>query len=143
MLAGIGLIADVVGLAGAVQTSSGAAAVTAGDLRLFLIFIVVLIVGVAITVWFILFYQFIKAEERIEKLEKVVSADYKNKSWSDDERETNVLFIIRENDLKATNESFSGELKTATEKLAKLENRVKKLEPPELTDDAIMNLYTK
>lgn len=83
----------------------------------------------------------LKAKQRIDKLEKAVSADYKNKSWSDDERETNVLFIIRENDLKATNESFSDELKTANEKLEKLDQRVTNLEPQKPTVEGITGSF--
>jgi hypothetical protein len=68
---------------------------------------------------------------RIDKLEKAVSLAYADKSWSDEQREANVFFVLRNNDLTTVNEN-----------LAKLEKRVKKLEPPQLTDEAIIRAYT-
>jgi hypothetical protein len=69
--------------------------------------------------------------EWIDKLEKAVSLAYADKSWSDEQREANVFFVLRNNDLTTVNEN-----------LAKLEKRVKKLEPPQLTDEAIIRAYT-
>ena len=91
MLVVIGLVADVVGLAGAVQTSVEVGApkyVTPEQLHTFAIYIIVLILGVGLTVGSLLAYQ-------IAKLNIAVSPDYKSKSWTDKERDANVFHVLR------------------------------------------------
>jgi len=79
---------------------------------------------------------------RIDTLAKKVSQDYDNEHWTPAEQKQNVFFVLRNNDITTVKTELGNDLTTVNENLAKLEKRVKKLEPPQLTDEAIIRAYT-